>query len=112
MVIASDFIDPFRDDIVAFPINKAEKGQWSANIIELIVGAVIFLTVVAIYNALFSIWESLFQMRREAGRVTVITDDVQESNDVFIRVTYAILMIIITYLLVSYFGSSSGRFSR
>lgn len=109
MVIAADFIDPFEDDIVSFPINSSEQNEWQANIIELIIGAVIFLAIVAIYNALFSIWEKIFQQR---GRPSDYQQDLTEQDDVFVRVTYAIFVVILAYLIVWYFGPPQGRFSR
>lgn len=109
MVIAADFIDPFEDDIVSFPINTTEQSEWRANLIELIIGAIIFLAVVAIYNALFSIWEKIFGQR---GRPTNDEQDLAEQDDVFVRITYAIFVSILAFLIVWYLGPPGGRFSR
>ncbi len=109
MVIAADFIDPFEDDIVAFPINSSEQSEWQANIIELIIGAVIFLAIVAIYNALFSIWEKIFKQR---GQTSDDEEDLSEQDDVFVRVTYAIFVTILAYLIIWYLGAPRGRFAR
>jgi hypothetical protein len=99
MVIPSEFIDPFYDDIVSFPINRTSL---NANIVELIIGAVIFLSIVAIYNALFSIWERLL------GRGAVPETepgDLQQQDDVLVRVTYAFLVVFIAFLVVNYLAS-------
>ena len=109
MVLATEFIDPFEDDIVAFPINPGQQNEWRANIIELIIGAVIFLAIVAIYNALFSIWEKLFG---QSDRRTNDQQELEEQDDVFVRVTYAVFVSILAYLIVWYFGPTSGRFSK
>lgn len=109
MVIAADFIDPFNDDIVAFPVNSKEKNEWRTNIIELIIGAIVFLAVVAIYNALFSIWERIFKQKAQTSGYP---QDLSEQDDVFVRVTYAIFVSFLAYLIISYLGPSSGRLSR
>lgn len=110
MVIAAEFIDPFQDDIVSFPIGDQQRGEWRANILELIVGAVIFLSVVAIYNALFSIWERIFQ-RRSTQNNGDADQNLQEQDDVFVRVTYAIFVVILAYLFVTWVGGK-GRSLR
>ena len=103
MVIATEFLDPFEDDIVALPIDASRSDEWYANIIELIVGAVIFLTVVAIYNAIFSIWERLFrQSNLNGGRRPGDLDENQD--DVIVRVTYALFILVIAYLIVRWLG--------
>lgn len=109
MVIAADFVDPFQDDITAFPINPSEQSEWQANLIELVIGAVIFLAIVAIYNALFSIWERIFGQQ---GRRTNDQEDLEEQDDVFVRVTYAIFVSILAYLIIWYLGPPKGRFAR
>lgn len=111
MVIATEFLDPFSDDIVAFPVEGNQSKEWNANIIELIIGAVIFLAIVAIYNALFSIWERIF------GTVNVSSEEensgeLRQQDDVFVRVTYALLVTIIAYLLVWYLSPVNGRFNN
>ena len=106
MVIAADFVDPFQDDVVAFPINLHERTAWQANLIQLIIGAIIFLAVVAVYNALFSIWEKIFQQR---GRAVNGGQDLSEQDDIFVRVTYAIFVSIVAYLIVWYVGPPKGR---
>jgi hypothetical protein len=109
MVIATEFLDPFDDNIVAFPVREGDATEWYANIIELIVGAVVFLSIVAIYNALFSIWERL--LRRRTGE-RAEQRDLEETDDVLVRVTYAILVVALAFLIVWYLGPTRGRFSR
>lgn len=91
------------------PWGEAYHATSNNNIIELIIGALVFLSIVAIYNALFAIWQRLFGQSQESSEVY---QEIPGGNDVFIRVTYAAFVCFVTFVTIRYFDNPRGRFPR
>lgn len=89
-------------DIADEALLTSNSSSTRLGVVELIVGAVVFLSVVSVYNALFSIWESL--IKTQPGRANEYETELDEKDDVIIRVTYSIFVIFISCLILLSLG--------